>query len=72
MQSSVGQNAHPANPTKINLYHVDAGFFVRFMLAQIILRAQSEILPFFEVARRSRSSVSGRGARVYAAFNLNE
>ena len=68
----IGKNAHPAHSAKINLYHVDAGFFVRFVGSQISLRAQSEILSFRGMARRTGSSVSGRRSRIHTALDLNE
>ena len=72
MYALVGKNAHPAYTTEINLYHVDAGFFVRFMLPQISLCTQSEILPFLRMARRTGSAVSGRRTRIDAALHLDE
>ena len=68
----VGKNAHPAHSAKINLYHVDAGFFVRLIGAQISLCAPPEILSFCGMARRAGSAVSGRRSRVHAALDLNE
>ena len=72
MQSAIGKNAYPADTAQIDLYHVDAGFFMRFMRSQIFLRAPSEILFFLAVARTAGSSVAGRSAAVDAAFDLNE
>ena len=72
MYTPVGKNAHPAHSTEIDLYHVDAGFFVRFVFSEIILCAQSEILSLFEIASVSRTTVSGRSAAVDTAFDLNE
>ena len=69
---SVGKNVHPAHSAKINLYHVDAGFFVRLIGSQISLRAPSEILSFRGMARRSGPSVSGRCSRIHAALYFNE
>lgn len=72
MQSAIGKNAYPADTAQIDLYHVDAGFFMRFMRSQIFLRALSEILSLLEITSISRSSVAGRSAAVDAAFDLNE
>ena len=58
--------------TKINLDHVDAGFFSRFVFPQISLRAKTEVFPFLGMARRAGSAVSGRRARIDAAFHLDE
>ena len=69
---SVGKNVHPAHSAKINLYHVDAGFFVRFIGSKISLRAPSEILSFGGMARRAGPPVSGRRSGVHAALDLDE
>ena len=70
--SSVGKNAHPAHSAQINLYHVDAGFFVRWIGSQISLCTKPEILSFYRMARRAGSSVSGKRSRVHATLDLNE
>ena len=70
--TSVGKNVHPAHSAKINLYHVDAGFFVRLIGSQISLRAPSEILSFGGMTRRTGSSVSGRHPSIHAALDLDE
>ena len=69
---SVRKNVHPAHSAKINLYHVDAGFFVRFMGSQIRLRTPSEILSFGGMARRAGPPVSGRRSGVHTALDLDE
>ena len=58
MQSPVGQNALPADTAQIDLYHVDAGFFLGRIFSQIILCALSEILPLFEIASVTGPTVS--------------
>ena len=68
----VGKNAHPAHSAKINLYHVDAGFFVRLIGSQISLCAPPEILSFCRMARRAGSAVSGRLARIGTRLHLHE
>ena len=68
----ISQNANPAHTAQIDLYHVDAGFFVRFVFSEIILCAQSEILPLFEIAGISRTPISGRSAAVDTALDFNE
>ena len=72
MQALIGQNAHPADTAQIDLYHVDAGFFVRFVLSQVILRALYEILPFLEIASTSRASVTGRSSGFDTALDFHK
>ena len=72
MYAFIGKNAYPAHSAKINLYHVDAGFFVRLIGSQISLCAPPEILSFGRMARRTGSSVSGRRSCIHAALDLNE
>ena len=72
VQTLIRENVHPAHSTKINLYHVDAGFFVRLVLTEIRLRTPSEILSFLRMASCTGSAVSGGLAGIDAALHLNK
>ena len=72
MQSFIRKDAFPADTAQIDLYHVDAGFFVCRVLSQIFLCAQSEILALFPIARRTGPSVTGRLSNVCTAFDLDK
>ena len=72
MQTTVGETAFPADTAKIDLYHVDAGFFIGLIPPQIILCAQDQILSFSEIAGGAGSAVSGRLARIGTRLHLHE